>query len=318
MVFVEQPDTLFGDCFDPDEWPAVELYEFRTAHYDDPSDKFVRLTTRNVRLQAPTRPFAQPDRAPRSQFDYRDADERDRVRSSWMPHAHTCRALAAATPISPDRPPAVSLAAAIESFAVEYHLLYGNVPSGYLGLECRPPDAASQAYQTVRGPGDGRHVSSVQPLTLSDGLIRDQGYAALFSDLQLNQSAHSRDFARTTNTALDARNRQLTPAEPASPTAPPPLRRPLRAQPQQPTYVGPPARLQRLPTTGDPATQWSFQPAPGRLTHAKSSEARGGQPPYSASTDQQARVSFDVAQTRDGRPYENELLPLDDLRVAVV
>ena len=31
-----------------------------------------------------------------------------------------------------------------------------------------------------------------------------------------------------------------------------------------------------------------------------------------------ARVSFDVAQTRDGRPYENELLPLDDLRVTVV
>ena len=68
----------------------------------------------------------------------------------------------------------------------------------------------------------------------------------------------------------------------------------------------------------DPAAPWSFQPASGRLTHAKSSEARGGQPPYSASTDQQARVSFDVAHTRDGRPYENELLPLDDLRVAVV
>ena len=31
-----------------------------------------------------------------------------------------------------------------------------------------------------------------------------------------------------------------------------------------------------------------------------------------------ARVSFDVAQTRDGRPYEDELLPLDELRVPVV
>ena len=100
MVFVEQPDTIFGDCFDPDEWPAVELYEFRTAHYDDPSDKFVRLTTRNVRLQAPTHPFSKPERAPRSQFNFRDADERDRIRSSWAPHAHTCRALAAARPAS--------------------------------------------------------------------------------------------------------------------------------------------------------------------------------------------------------------------------
>lgn len=181
MVFVEQPDTIFGDCFDPDEWAAVELYEFRTAHYDDPSDKFVRLTTRNVCLRAPTHPFTQPDRAPRSQFNYRDADERDRMRSSWEPHAQTCRALAAASPISPVRPPAISLAAAIESFAVEYHLLYGNVPSGYLSLECRPPDAASRAYQTVRGPGDGRHVGSVQPLTLSDGLIRIRPNGAIVS-----------------------------------------------------------------------------------------------------------------------------------------
>ena len=181
MVFVEQPDTIFGDCFDPDEWPAVELYEFRTAHYDDPSDKFVRLTTRNVRLQAPTHPFAKPKCEPRSQFKYRDADERDRRRSSWAPHAQTCRALATAGPISRDRPPAISLAAAIESFAVEYHLLYGNVPSGYLSLDCRPPDAASRIYQTVRGPGDGRQVRNVQPLTLSNGLIRVRPNGAIVS-----------------------------------------------------------------------------------------------------------------------------------------
>ena len=107
MVFVEQPDTIVGDCFDPDEFSAVELYEFRTSHYGDPSDKFVRLTTRNVRLQAPTHPFAKPERAPRSQFNYRDAEERDRQRSSWAPHAQTCRALAAATPIAHDMPPAI-------------------------------------------------------------------------------------------------------------------------------------------------------------------------------------------------------------------
>ena len=58
MVFVEQPDTLFGDCFDPHEWPCTELYEFRTSHYGDGTDKFVRLTTRNVQLQPPPFPFA--------------------------------------------------------------------------------------------------------------------------------------------------------------------------------------------------------------------------------------------------------------------
>ena len=172
MTFVEQPDTIFGDCFDPEEWPAVELYEFRTAHYGDPTDKFVRLTTRNVRLGVPTAPFAQPTRAPRSQFNYRDADERDRRRSSWAPHVLTCRALAAASPLAAVPPPPVSFAAAIESFAVEYHFLYGNVPSGYLALDAQPPDARSRAYQAVRGPGDGRLVDSVRPLSLSDGLIR--------------------------------------------------------------------------------------------------------------------------------------------------
>ena len=37
----------------------------------------------------------------------------------------------------------------------------------------------------------------------------------------------------------------------------------------------------------DLATPWSFQPACGRPTRAKSSEAQDGQPPYAASTDQQ-------------------------------
>ena len=31
-----------------------------------------------------------------------------------------------------------------------------------------------------------------------------------------------------------------------------------------------------------------------------------------------ARISFDLARTRDGRPYEDELLPLSRLRVIAV
>ena len=115
-------------------------------------------------------------------------------------------------------------------------------------------------------------------------VVGDQGYAALFSDLQLNQSAHSKDFAGRPTPRL-TRNRQLTPASRIA-SAPPPLRRPLRAQPSS-LLRWAPARLQQLPPLYDPATPWSFQPASGRLTHAKSSEARGGQPPYAASTDRQ-------------------------------
>ena len=181
MVFVEQPDTIFGDCFDPAAWPTVELYEFRTSHYGDPTDKFVRLTTRNVCLQAPTQPFVRSQPAPRSQFDYRDADERDRQRSTWTPHVQTCRALAAATPLSPEPPSAIPLVAAIESFAAEYHLLYGNVPSGYLSQSCRPPNAEDRAYQMERGHGHGRHVPSVLPVSLSEGLVRVRPNGAIVS-----------------------------------------------------------------------------------------------------------------------------------------
>ena len=53
--------------------------------------------------------------------------------------------------------------------AVGIHLLCGNVPSGYLSLDCRPLDAASRTYQTVPGPGGGCQVRNVQTLTLSTG-----------------------------------------------------------------------------------------------------------------------------------------------------
>ena len=50
---------------------------------------------------------------------------------------------------------------------------------------------------------------------------------------------------------------------------------------------GPPPASSSCRVLYDLATPWSFQPACGRPTHAKSSEAQGGQPPYAASTDRQ-------------------------------
>ena len=201
-----------------------------------------------------------------------------------------------------------------------------NVPDAMIMLICRwmCPESlhvyrrmGTREHERLINEASAMNVDAIQSANVVR-VVGDQGYAALFSDLQLNQSAHSRDFARTTNTALDARNRQLTPAEPASPTAPPPLRRPLRAQPQQPTYVGPPARLQQLPTTVRPG---DAVVVPASLWPAYSCKELGGAG-WTATIRRvhrsTARVSFDVAQTRDGRPYENELLPLDDLRVAVV
>ena len=239
MVFVEQPDTIFGDCFDPAAWPAVELYEFRTSHYEDLTDKFVRLTTRNVCLQAPTQPFVRSQPAPRSQFDYRDADERDRQRSSWTPHVQTCRVLAAATPLSPELPPAIPIVAAIESFAAEYHLLYGNVPSGYLSQNCRPLNAEDRAYQMERGRGHGRLVPSVLPVSLSEGPVRVRPNGAivsfeppleLSSDDEEADDSDDRENGVRWSLAATGCSEQSGADEPARHGVPPPAFTPLAEQ----------------------------------------------------------------------------------------
>ena len=201
-----------------------------------------------------------------------------------------------------------------------------NVPDAMIMLICRwmCPESlhvyrrmGTREHERLINEASAMNVDAIQSANVVR-VVGDQGYAALFADLQLNQSTHSRDFDRTTNTALDARTRQLTPAEPTSPTAPPPLRQPSRAQPQQPTYVGPPARLQQLPGTVRPG---DAVVVPANLWPAESCKELGGAG-WTATIRRlhksTARVSFDVARTRDGRSYENELLPLDALRVAVV
>ena len=66
IVIVEQPDTLVADCFDAHDWPDTCMLEFRTCHYGDETDKFVRLTVRNATLRAPPFPYAKPTQPPRS------------------------------------------------------------------------------------------------------------------------------------------------------------------------------------------------------------------------------------------------------------
>ena len=79
----------------------------------------------------------------------------------------------ATTPISADPPPGIAFAAAAEAFAVEYHLMFGHVPSGYLNALGQPLDADSRQYQNTRGPGDGRVVDSRgKPEGLSSGQNR--------------------------------------------------------------------------------------------------------------------------------------------------
>ena len=196
-----------------------------------------------------------------------------------------------------------------------------NVPDAMIMLICRwmCPESlhvyrrmGTREHERLINEASTMNVDAIQSANVVR-VVGDQGYAALFADLQLNQTAHSREFEQTSSAALDTRARQLTPTEGRSPTAPPVPKRP-RPQRQQPSHVGPPARLQPLPSTpqaGDAVV------VPASLWPAYSCKELGGAGWTATITNvhrSTARVSFDLARTRDGRPYEDELLPLEELR----
>ena len=148
-------------------------------------------------------------------------------------------------------------------------------------------------------------------------VVGDQGYAALFADLQLNQSAHSRDFNRTCH-PTPRKTRALASSRRRSLPRPRHRRhlgsrhaRSLSDQHSSAHHSAPAAATRHHAAVVVPADLWP----------AYSCRELGGAGwaatirRVHAST---ARVSFNVAQTRDGRPYEDELLPLDELRVVAV
>ena len=84
------------------------------------------------------------------------------------------------------------------------------------------------------------HTDAIQSANVVR-VVGDQGYAALFADLQLNHAEHTRDFGQAAGAAASAQ----APAEEASSAAPSAPKRPRTiAPPSQPADA--PARLQQL------------------------------------------------------------------------
>ena len=199
-----------------------------------------------------------------------------------------------------------------------------NVPDAMIMLICRwmCPESlhvyrrmGTREHERLINEASTMNVDAIQSANVVR-VVGDQGYAALFADLQLNHSSHSREFERASSTALDTRTRQLTPVDTASPSAPPPpTQRPPRPPPQPPISIHPASLqpLQDIPSPGDSVI------VPANLWPAYSCKELGGAG-WSATVSRvykaTARVSFDYARTRDGRAYEDELLPLCELRVA--
>ena len=145
-------------------------------------------------------------------------------------------------------------------------------------------------------------------------VVGDQGYAALFADVQLNHTAHTQDLSRGAGAATSSDVRQLVPAEGAPPTSPAAPKRPRTGAPlarptEAPTQL---VQLQGAPKRNDSVV------VPSTLWPAYTCRELGGSG-WMATVVQihktTARVTFDHARTRDGRPYESELLPLSELRV---
>lgn len=166
-VVVEQPDTIVNDGLRLP--PSVDLVEFRTPMFGDDLDKFVRLALRNASLPPFVRQAATPiSQSHRSQFQFASADERDRVRSSWGPHAHTCSALARLQLKQPTCTP-LPYAELISLFALLWFNSGKPLPADYNAHDTQPTTPSLRDYQKQRGPGDGRrglfvhHPPHLQP-----------------------------------------------------------------------------------------------------------------------------------------------------------
>ena len=129
-----------------------------------------------------------------------------------------------------------------------------NVPDALIMLICRwmCPESlhvyrrmGTREHERLINQASTMNVDAIQSANVVR-VVGDQGYAALFADLQLNAPNHAREFANTSAAALD--NRLLSPAEASAAAAP------KRPRTSAPPIAQPPARLQRLdsdPKAGD-------------------------------------------------------------------
>lgn len=167
LRMVEQPRTVIGRFFD---WP---LFETRTARFGDRLNKTICLyfvAAHVLELETHHRQQAGPCLPRKPYWEFADAEERDRYRSSWSHFPLFVRALATCLRAmlgvagSADAPP--SFAEAVESFAVAWYRAGWPVPEGYLAEDGLPPSNEAREYQLVRGGGDGRRPNTVIPCSL--------------------------------------------------------------------------------------------------------------------------------------------------------
>jgi len=180
MIVVEQPDTIAEDYIQAAIFPSVRIFEVRTSQYGDAKDKFMRFTLVNAVLpdpplsQAEARQAAASYRRP-SIREYENANARDIDRSTWEGLTKMCESLAKMKPTSSAWPLALDYATVIEMTAGRWRMAGHDLPPSHDHASGRSPDAATRAYQTVRGQGNRPKLNASKPAVASSARRAEPG-----------------------------------------------------------------------------------------------------------------------------------------------
>ena len=162
MLLTEQPRTRIPDFF------INPTQTINTSEMGDDDNKVVCLYERG-RARLRTVAAAGGTSGHGRLYDYPNAEERDRWRSSWRRFPRFVQGVVAAAH-QPEDGPAPSFSALRESFAVQWHRAGLPVPYDYNSRgDALPLLESDRAYLDVRGRGDGRVIDGVVPLSLRTG-----------------------------------------------------------------------------------------------------------------------------------------------------
>ena len=154
-VVSEQPRTWLPLFFD------APYFRVEPAFYGDAMTKTINLYVRGAKL--PPLVTLEPGDWTRKRLrEFDDGDAADRWRSSWAHYPQMTAALATGTVVTgADGIPVY--AEEIQRFAESWHRSGLPVPWDYLNSDGRPTHQEDRDYLLVRGKGDGRRVSAVDP-----------------------------------------------------------------------------------------------------------------------------------------------------------
>lgn len=200
-LLVEQSDTLVADFFPSGLLPDVSVTEAHTSDFGDDTSKFVRLTHRNLQLEAPPQRAAPPYEQPRGHEKYPSAEERDRARSSWARFPRLSEAVARA-PLRRGGdyvPPKIDYLWAVTMFAKAWTAAGYPVPQDFRNADAQPSSANEREYQLIRGSGDGRCVDVIDEDYNFFVPVRDVGGEPTFSPMEVQACSAG---IRTTTAAI--------------------------------------------------------------------------------------------------------------------